>query len=406
MKTLGNYPILIPKKGTDMTKWSVVSCDQYTSEMEYWDKLYKEVGDAPSTLKIIFPEVFLPLEEGTERIKKINETMAKYIADGLFEEIKDSYILIKRDTCLGHSRLGLVAPVDLEDYSFIQPCSSVIRSTEDVVRDRIPPRLKIRRGAPIELPHIILLIDDRKKEVIEPLWAERNNFEKLYDFDLNMNGGHIEGYKVDAKRVQAIFDNYANNTIKTLYGKESNFVFAVGDGNHSLATAQAYWNEIKEDLTQEERKTHPARFALCEIENLHSEGILFEPIHRFVFNADTDFIDYLSINLKGDAKVRVFGNGEQREINVDSNSAKAIADIQKVVDQYIKENNACSVDYVHGEESLNSVSKNNKGIAIYMPKLEKEDLFGYVQDNGTLCRKSFSMGEADEKRFYLEAKRI
>ncbi len=406
MKTLGNYPILIPKKGTDMTKWSVVSCDQYTSEMEYWDKLYKEVGDAPSTLKIIFPEVFLPLEEGTERIKKINETMAKYIESGLFEEIKDSYILIKRDTCLGHSRLGLVAPVDLEDYSFIQPCSSVIRSTEDVVRDRIPPRLKIRRGAPIELPHIILLIDDRKKEVIEPLWEERDNFEKLYDFDLNMNGGHIVGYKVDAKRVQGIFENYANNTVKNLYGKESNFVFAVGDGNHSLATAQAYWNEIKEDLTEEERKTHPARFALCEIENLHSEGILFEPIHRFVFNADRDFIDYLSVNLKGDAKVRVFGNGEQREINVDSNSAKAIADIQKVVDSYIKENNACSVDYVHGEESLNSVSKNNKGIAIYMPKLEKEDLFGYVQDNGTLCRKSFSMGEADEKRFYLEAKRI
>ena len=158
--------------------------------------------------------------------------------------------------------------------------------------------------------------------------------------------------------------------------------------------------------TEEERKTHPARFALCEIENLHSEGILFEPIHRFVFNADRDFMDYLSVNLKGDAKVRIFGNGEQREINVDSNSAKAIADIQKVVDSYIKENNACSVDYVHGEESLNSVSKNNKGIAIYMPKLEKEDLFGYVQDNGTLCRKSFSMGEADEKRFYLEAKRI
>lgn len=389
-----------------MTKWSVVSCDQYTSEPDYWSKLESIVKDAPSTLRLIYPEVYLSEAEPEKRIAKINETMKSYLDSGVFREIKDSYILIKRDTCLGHSRLGLVAPVDLEDYSFVQPCSSIIRSTEDVVRDRIPPRLKIRRGAPIELPHIILLIDDRKKEILEPLWEKRDSFEKLYDFDLNMNGGHIVGYKVDAGIVHAALDKYVENTVKTLYGKESNFVFAVGDGNHSLATAQAYWNEIKETLTEEERKVHPARYALCEIENLHSDGILFEPIHRFVFNADANFVNYLKDNLTGSAKVRVFSKDDEADICVDGNSAKAIADIQSVIDKYLKENKECSVDYVHGEESLKWVANANKGIAILMPKLAKEDLFGYVLENGTLCRKSFSMGEADEKRFYLEAKKI
>ena len=406
MKTLANYPILIPNKGIDMTKWSVVSCDQYTSEPDYWSKLERIVNNAPSALRLIYPEVYLSETEPEKRIAKINKTMQEYLDGGVFREIKDNYILIKRDTCLGHSRLGLVAPVDLEDYSFIQPCSSIIRSTEDVVRDRIPPRLKIRRGAPIELPHIILLIDDRKKEILEPLWERRDSLEKLYDFDLNMNGGHIVGYKVDKDAVNTAFDKYVTNTVKNLYGKESNFVFAVGDGNHSLATAQAYWNEIKETLTEEERKTHPARFALCEIENLHSDGILFEPIHRFVFNAGENFINYLKDNLCGSAKVTVFNDKGESEISVDSNSAKAIADIQSVIDKYLKENKDCSIDYVHGEESLRWVAKANKGVAIFMPKLEKEDLFGYVLENGTLCRKSFSMGEADEKRFYLEAKKI
>ena len=221
-----------------------------------------------------------------------------------------------------------------------------------------------------------------------------------------MNGGHIVGYKVDAGIVHAALDKYVENTVKTLYGKESNFVFAVGDGNHSLATAQAYWNEIKETLTEEERKVHPARYALCEIENLHSDGILFEPIHRFVFNADANFVNYLKDNLTGSAKVRVFSKDGEADICVDGNSAKAIADIQSVIDKYLKENKECSVDYVHGEESLKWVANANKGIAILMPKLAKEDLFGYVLENGTLCRKSFSMGEADEKRFYLEAKKI
>ena len=406
MKTLALFPILVPKKGIDMSKWSVISCDQYTSEQHYWDKLEKFVGDAPSTLRLIYPEVYLSESNGEERIAKINSTMASYLKDGIFDEIKDSYILIKRSTRFGYTRLGLVAPVDLEDYSFIQPCSSVIRSTEDVVKDRIPPRLKIRRGAPIELPHIILLIDDRKHEILEPLYEQRAKFDKLYDFDLSMDGGHIEGYKVDAKLVHVLMDSYVKNTISNLYGKESNFVFAVGDGNHSLATAQAYWNEIKETLSEEERKNHPARFALCEIENLHSDGIVFEPIHRFVFNADVDFISYLKKELSGSGKVKVYGNGLEDEIAVDGNSAKAIADIQRVVDTYLKDHKECSIDYVHGADSLKGVSSENKGIAIYMPKLVKEDLFGYVLENGTLCRKSFSMGEADEKRFYLEAKRI
>ena len=405
MKTIRSCDILVPN-GCEHEKWSVVACDQFTSEREYWHKLERYVGDAKSTLKLIFPEAYLEDDDKDERIENINRTMREYLDGGVFKTLKDSFIVCKRTTASGVSRLGIVLAIDLEDYCFTHPSHAYVRSTEGVVLDRIPPRLKIRQDAPVELPHIMLLIDDRKHRVIEPIWEGRADLEKVYDFDLNMGGGHLEGYKIDAQKVIDVFDKYVDS-VQDLYGEKTNdFIFAVGDGNHSLATAQAHWNRIKEGLTDAQKAVHPARFALCEVENLHDDGIVFEPIHRFVFGAKEDFIGYLQTALSGEKTIEAFDKNGNYTLKVDRVGAKAIKDIQDAIDAYLKEHSECSVDYIHGIEHLKDVAAHNVGVAIAMPKIEKDELFGYVLKNGTLCRKAFSMGEAEEKRYYFEAKKI
>ena len=405
MKTIRSCDILVPN-GCEHEKWSVVACDQFTSEREYWHKLERYVGDAKSTLKLIFPEAYLEDDDKEERIENINRTMREYLDGGVFKTLKDSFIVCKRTTASGVSRLGIVLAIDLEDYCFTHPSHAYVRSTEGVVLDRIPPRLKIRQDSPVELPHIMLLIDDRKHRVIEPIWEGRADLEKVYDFDLNMGGGHLEGYKIDAQKVVDVFDKYVDS-VQDLYGEKTNdFIFAVGDGNHSLATAQAHWNRIKEGLTDAQKAVHPARFALCEVENLHDDGIVFEPIHRFVFGAKEDFIGYLQTALSGEKTIEAFDKNGNYTLKVDRVGAKAIKDIQDAIDAYLKEHSECSVDYIHGIEHLKDVAAHNVGVAIAMPKIEKDELFGYVLKNGTLCRKAFSMGEAEEKRYYFEAKKI
>lgn len=405
MKTIRSCDILVPN-GCEHEKWSVVACDQFTSEREYWHKLERYVGDAKSTLKLIFPEAYLEDDDKEERIENINRTMREYLDGGVFKTLKDSFIVCKRTTASGVSRLGIVLAIDLEDYCFTHPSHAYVRSTEGVVLDRIPPRLKIRQDAPVELPHIMLLIDDRKHRVIEPIWEGRADLEKVYDFDLNMGGGHLEGYRIDAQKVIDVFDKYVDS-VQDLYGEKTNdFIFAVGDGNHSLATAQAHWNRIKEGLTDAQKAVHPARFALCEVENLHDDGIVFEPIHRFVFGAKEDFIGYLQTALSGEKTIEAFDKNGNYALKVDRVGAKAIKDIQDAIDAYLKAHSECSVDYIHGIEHLKDVAAHNVGVAIAMPKIEKDELFGYVLKNGTLCRKAFSMGEAEEKRYYFEAKKI
>ena len=405
MKTIRTCDILVPN-GCDHNKWSVVACDQFTSERGYWKKLEEYVGESQSTLKLIFPEAYLEDDDKEERIENINRTMREYLDGGVFKTLKDSFIVCKRTTASGVSRLGIVLAIDLEDYCFTHPSHAYVRSTEGVVLDRIPPRLKIRQDAPVELPHIMLLIDDRKHRVIEPIWEGRADLEKVYDFDLNMGGGHLEGYRIDAQKVIDVFDKYVDS-VQDLYGEKTNdFIFAVGDGNHSLATAQAHWNRIKEGLTDAQKAVHPARFALCEVENLHDDGIVFEPIHRFVFGAKEDFIGYLQTALSGEKTIEAFDKNGNYTLKVDRVGAKAIKDIQDAIDAYLKEHSECSVDYIHGIEHLKDVAAHNVGVAIAMPKIEKDELFGYVLKNGTLCRKAFSMGEAEEKRYYFEAKKI
>lgn len=390
--------ILLPRDA-DYTKWAVVACDQFTSQPDYWHKLDEFVGQEKSTLRLIYPEVYLGEENGDERIKTIRDTMSQYMEEGVFEEHKNTFVLIKRTTAFNNTRLGLIVSIDLEDYCFTHPSHAQIRSTEDVVMDRIPPRLKIRRGAPLEFPHIIILLDDEKKSVIEELAAREHSV--LYDFDLNMNGGHITGYKVDADEAIALFEQYA----RTKLANGQDFLFAVGDGNHSLATAQAYWNELKQTLSPEERETHPARFALCEMENLYDEGIKFEPIHRFVFGADESLLAQLD-KIGGEGRIKAVLNGRESYFSVPSNCAEAISAVQKVLESYVGSHSGCKVDYIHGEDNLAAVASEHKGVALIMPSLRKDELFSYVATHGALSKKTFSMGEAQEKRYYVEAHKI
>ena len=405
MKTVKPFDILVPAVA-EPEKFAVVSCDQFTSQRDYWEKLDEFVGDAPSALRLIFPEVYLEDGDYEERIRQINAAMYDYFDKGVFRTLKDSYILVRRQTAYGYTRLGIVAPVDLEDYSYEYPTEAVIRSTEGVVANRIPPRLKIRKDAPVELPHVMLLLDDRDKTVIEPFYKKRDTLEKLYDFELNMHGGHLTGWRIDAAEFDAVLDKYVES-IKGLYGKESTLVFAVGDGNHSLATARAYWKDVKKTLTPEERENHPARYALVEIENLHCDGIVFEPIHRFVFGVDdSDFVLHMSTALKGKGRLNMFTTNMNYSVAVSDNSVQAIADIQAAIDAYISAHPDASVDYIHGLDNLHAVADTSDGVAVEMPCIAKEELFGYVVEHGNLCRKAFSMGEAEEKRYYFEAKRI
>ena len=403
MKTIKCVDILLPKVA-EPEKWAVVSCDQFTSQRDYWQTLADFVGDAPSTLKLIFPEVYLEDDGAEERTAKINATMNDYLMSNVFHTLKDSFILVKRDTEY-RSRLGLIVAIDLEDYSYNYPTEAPLRATEGVVHDRIPPRLKIRRDAPIELPHILVVMDDRKGRVIEDLYEKRDTLEKLYDFDLNMKGGHLTGYRVDKDEVFNRLALYEKD-IDGLYGVATEFTLAVGDGNHSLATAQAHWNEIKKNLTPEERENHPARYALCELENLHDEGIVFEPIHRVVFGVDNEkLVKALKDNICGGGNLEVVWGDNKQMIPCNLIGAECIAEVQKVIDEYIAESGGV-VDYIHGTEHLLSVAKEKNGVAIFMPTIQKNELFQYVVDHGNLSRKSFSMGEAEEKRYYYECHKI
>ena len=403
MKTIKCVDILLPKVA-EPEKWAVVSCDQFTSQRDYWQTLEAFVGDSPSTLKLIFPEVYLEDDGEEERTNKINATMKEYLDSNVFYTLKDSFILVKRDTEY-RSRLGLMVAIDLEDYSYNYPTEAPLRATEGVVPSRIPPRLKIRKDAPIELPHILIVADDRKGRIIEDLYEKRDCFEKLYDFDLNMKGGHLTGYKVPKDEVFTRLAFYEKD-LDGLYGVATDFTLAVGDGNHSLATAQAHWNEIKKTLTEEERESHPARFALCELENLHDSGIVFEPIHRVVFDVDNqEFLSVLKSKLNGTGNLEILCGESRQMIACNHIGAECIAEVQKVIDEYIATNGGV-VDYIHGTEHLLSVAKEKGGVAIFMPTIKKEELFQYVVDHGNLCRKAFSMGEAEEKRYYYECHKI
>ncbi|NLZ25101.1 MAG: DUF1015 domain-containing protein [Clostridiales bacterium] len=406
-KTFTPADVLLPRKGIDMNKWAVVSCDQFTSQRSYWEKVKEHVGDGYSTLNLILPEAYLEDDDSSERIEKINKTMREYLSEGIFETYENCYILVERSTAYSPTRVGIIGKVDLEAFCFTGQSTSIIRPTEGVVIERIPPRLAIRKNAALELPHILLLIDDKDEPVISPIYEKRDSFKKLYDFELNMNGGHLMGYLIDGNELDSRLASLFNKeSQRRKYGRETNFIFAVGDGNHSLATAKTHWENIKQTLTDEEKETHPARYCLCEIESIYCEGIIFEPIHRVVFGANEDFINYMQNRLKGERILLMSYEGKEYAANVSVSTPEAIRDIQDAIDEYIASHAGVGVDYIHGYEHLMNVAEETHSVAIIMPSIIKTDLFKYVLENGVLPRKAFSMGEAEEKRYYVEARKI
>lgn len=391
--------ILLPKI-EDYTKWSVVACDQFTSQPEYWKNVENIVGDSPSTLNLVYPEAFL--SEGEERIEKINKEMQRYCDEGLFETYENCLIYVERTLPDGRVRKGVVGAVDLEDYDFNKGAKSPIRATEGTVLERIPPRVKIRENAPLELPHVMLLIDDKEKSLIENIKFG----EKLYDFSLMADGGALRGYLVKGENADSFLENIEEFAKKASDG----LVFAVGDGNHSLATAKTCWENIKSTLTKEERKTHPARFCLVEIENIHDDVLEFEPIHRAVFgienkeNFKKELIEKLGCKEKiGSGQHIIFvADGEKTDLYIENPSSPiAVGTVQKYLDTLSYE-----VDYIHGEKVLEELSLKDGTVGILLPKPEKSSLFETVIKDGALPRKTFSMGEANEKRYYTEAKKI
>jgi len=436
---------MLPEKSTDLNKWAVVACDQYTSEHEYWREVEALTKGYPSTLNIIFPEVFLEDGDSDQRISNINSTMKKYIEDGVLTELDRCFILVDRKTSHAESRKGLIVALDLECYDYNKGSNTLIRATEGTVLDRLPPRIKIRQNAPIELPHIMVLIDDPEKTVIEPLAEKASQLEKLYDFELMMNGGHIKGYKVDSENdLQAIADALSKLAEKEVFCKKYNIdhtndllLFAVGDGNHSLASAKGHWENLKKCLTPEEQKNHPARYALVELVNVHDEGLVFEPIHRVLFNVNTEDVlnefkafsssaasvvvgrdsDY---SVSATAGLSNSGNSELSEHHFEyitsagrgSISIKnpvsnlEVGTLQSFLDYYIKEHPQVKIDYIHGEDVVTKLGSQDGNIGFYLPSMNKTDLFKTVILDGALPRKTFSMGEAEEKRFYLECRKI
>lgn len=413
MKYFCETEILIPQN-VENEKWSVVACDQYTSEPEYWRAVEDYVKDAPSTLKITFPEIYLSEPEG--RIEKINRTMEKYIKENIFRPLPDSMIYVERSVGHGRVRRGIVGAIDLEDYDFKKGSSSLIRATEGTVLERIPPRVKIRENAPMELPHIMLLIDDPEKTVIEPI-AEHPG-KLLYDFDLMQNSGHLTGYQLgreQQERVQNAIAALADPArFEKKYPGKPVLLFAVGDGNHSLATAKTCWESVKRTLTPEEQKSHPARFALAELVNLHDSSLEFEPIHRVVFGVDPEkllkalkaYYPDTSATDNGGQHITCRYQKKAEELYIrNGKSSLPVGTLQVFLDEYLQKNGG-RVDYVHGADVVERLSDEPGNVGFFLPAMQKSDLFKTVILDGALPRKTFSMGEAWEKRFYYEAKMI
>lgn len=389
--------ILLPKK--DFEKWSVVACDQYTSEPEYWKAVENTVGDTPSALNIILPEVYLK-PDNTERINKINQNMAEYIENGVFEEINNTFVYLEREVTGGKIRKGIVGLIDLNDYSYQKGSKALIRATEATVLERIPPRVAIRKDAKLEMPHVMLLIDDPNCSVVEPLENKTSFFTKLYDFDLMQNSGHIKGYSVDENTALEI-----QNALSALVeGSDDKLLFAVGDGNHSLATAKECYNLKKDENS---------RYALVEVVNIHDVSLEFEPIYRVVFGVNpkeliSDFVNSLGGEYFGDDAQKftcVYGE-ETKEISVKPNGKLSVATLQIFLDEYLKENKNATIDYIHGEDVVYSLSKNENTLGFIFEGMQKNELFDAIKQDGSLPRKTFSMGHAADKRFYIEARKI
>ena len=400
--------IVLPNPGVDLAKWAVVACDQYTSEPEYWQQVEELVGDNPSTLRLTFPEIYLEDENPEDRIIKINKTMSRYLSDGVLEEKDEGFVYVER-IANGRTRKGLILALDLDCYDYTKGSQTLIRPTEGTVLARIPPRVKVRENAPIELPHILMLIDDPEKKIIEPLSVKKNYLTKLYDFELMMNGGSITGYRVNSETdLLSILTGLQHN-----HRLQDGFLFAAGDGNHSLATAKTVWENTKLTLSEVERENHPARFALVEVVNVHDDGLIFEPIHRVVFGVEPEELIReigevrVIVETENNHTIRFVAGKSEGFVELrEQDQNLAVGNLQKSLDEYINNHPEVKIDYVHGDEVVEKLGKQPGNIGFFLPVMDKTDLFKTVIVDGALPRKTFSMGESNEKRYYLEARKI
>ena len=408
--------ILLPKNA-DMTKWSVVACDQYTSEPDYWKDVENIVGESPSTLNLTLPEIYLEESDVEDRIKKINSNMEKLINEDFFKEYKDSMIYLERTQADGKVREGLMGIVDLEDYSYEKGSQTLIRATEKTVIERIPPRVKVRENAVLELPHIMILIDDEKRTIIESLKNKVSDNDKVYDFDLMKNGGHIKGYLLNEEAMNSVDEGLLNLMDKDYFETKYNvkdkgvLLFAMGDGNHSLATAKACYENLKKEIG-EDALNSKARYALVELVNLHSSALEFEAINRVIFNTDSNKLlntlkEYYTINKEGNGqRVRVITENIDEDWFIENPKSNiAVGSIQMFLDEYLKENEG-KIDYIHGEDITKELGSKTGNVGFIFDAMEKGDLFKTVILDGALPRKTFSMGHANDKRYYLEARKI
>ena len=404
--------ILMPKTDS-MEKWAVIACDQFTSDQAYWDRVRKNAEGAVSTINLILPEAELGTEKEAEHTAVINATMKRYMDEDVFTTYPNSFVYVERQLENGSIREGLVGMVDLDAYDYSTGATSAIRATERTVAERIPPRQRVRRDAPIELPHILMLCDDHDKKLIEPIGAKKDSLKKLYDFDLMEGGGHITGWLVEGKDVdefnKALADYTATVGEKYKGLKGVPMVFAVGDGNHSLATAKSCYEELKKNHPGEDLSNHPARYALVELENIHDPAQVFEPIHRVIFKTDTE---KLLAALQKDAcadggfPVQWYTKDASGTVYLDrARSELAVGVLQGFLDEYLKDN-AGEIDYIHDDDALISLAKQDGAIGFLLPAMEKSQLFRGVIADGILPRKTFSMGHSREKRYYLEGRKI
>ena len=437
MKTFEKFGTAIPQillpKNIDLKTWSVIACDQYTQDREYWENAKKIAGEKPSSLNLIFPEVYLDKSDEdakNERIHKIQSAMDEYLEKGVFDSPQEECVYIERKTAYGRTRKGLVMCVDLDSYEWKPGSKALIRATEATVPERIPPRMKIRNGAKLELPHIMLLANDPNDELVGGAGNLAKKQMPVYDGDLMQNSGHITGWTVKGSDAEKLLENALSDLAKAGTDSDGNtFLFAVGDGNHSLATAKAVWEENKSRLPADS----PVRYALVEIVNIYDEGLTFEPIHRVLFGIDSEKL-ILTVAQKLGGKICGLKNESELEKEVASRSADgarygfiftkngktsfkmletpvkdlAIAALQPVIDDFMTENKAqkTQIDYIHGSDKTVGLGKTEGNTGILLPPIAKDCFFATINGRGPLPRKSFSMGEASEKRFYVEARRL
>ena len=408
--------ILIPE-GVSMEKWSVVACDQFSSQREYWERVREYVGEEPSTLNMIIPEVYLDEIDGEKKTGEISEAMDEYTERGLLRAVKDSFVYVERTLTDGRIRRGIVGAVDLEEYDFSGGAAAVLAS-EGTVLERLPARIIVRRNARLELPHIIAFIDDKAATVIEPLSEKTGGLTPLYDFDLMDAAGRVKGWRVSGAGAEAVKAAVRELGAEGAPGAQdtpgapgvnSQMLMIVGDGNHSLAAAKVYWDEIKQNLSETEREEHPARRALVEVNNVYDSAISFEAIHRVVFNVDpAQFVSTLKSALPGgdDYELRWISHDGSGLIGV---AASCIGDMLTLVQEFLDRKTAssgCRVDYIHDADAALRLAKQERCIGLILPAMDKSEIFKTVASRGVFPKKSFSVGHAMDKRFYLECRSI